>query len=189
MFRRCMMFRAAGINRHRVVLNGSPGPLSIRLFKDNKLPPSQRWSDIIVTRRHSSYTVRNKLVHYMGKHVPHPQKSLWSPDTPVPQDRHLFKLTTLDIDAFKYFYGVMRADLDREVWELLSHSGLLPPAYHQVNYGAPQPVFDKEDLYRYYLKHRPSIAEQNRRNSLDYSNSMIRSPEERAARRPAEPWL
>ena len=189
-----MLFPTTVLQRKAIVrsktrLNGAPGPLRIKLFSDRRVPAVQRFSDIIVARRHTPYNPGRRVIHYMGKHVPHPQKSLWSPDSPIPQDRHLFKMTTLDIDAFKYYYGVARADLDPKVWEILSHAGLLPPPYEKINYMLPMPIFDKSSLYRYYLRKRPSVEELERRDYLDYSNGMVRTPEERAARMPQEPWL
>ena len=190
------MLQASNILQRRAVnnapkkLNGGPGPFKIRFFADKRLPRQMRFKDIIVTRRHCRYKPRHgQILHYMGKHVPQPQKSLWSPDCPIPQDRHLFKLTTLDIDAFKYYYGVKRADLDPKVWELLSHSGLLPPPMERTNYMAPRPIFDKEKMYQYYLKHRPPIADIRRRDYLDYANSMVLTGEMRERRKPSEPWL
>ena len=189
------MFSSSEVVRRKALtkgarrLNGAPGPLKIKLYADRRVPAHQRTQDIIVVRRHTPYNPGRRLVHYMGRHVPHPQKSLWSPDSPVPQDRHLFKMTTLDFDAFKYYYGVARADLDPQLWDLLSHSGLLPPPYERVNYFLPMPIFDKVSLYRYYLKHRPSAAEMERRDYLDYKNSMVRTQEDRAGRMPQAPWL
>eukprot|EP00759_Apiculatamorpha_spiralis_P002730 PhF_6_TR11184/c0_g1_i1/m.18024 len=177
------------VNRRGILLNGAPGPFAIRIFADRRIPPNQRFEDLVVVRRHTRYNPKNSLVHYLGKHVPHPQKSLWSPDTPVPQDRHLFKLTTMDVDAFKYFFGVQRSDLEPKVWEILSHSGLVPPPYEKVNYLAPMPIYNKAELYKYYLKNRPSVEDEERRRKLDYEDSLVRTEEERAKRRPQEPWM
>eukprot|EP00760_Papus_ankaliazontas_P013554 PhM_4_TR15808/c0_g1_i1/m.31885 len=187
---RTSLLHALGLNRRKsYLLNGAPGPLSIRFSTDRRLAPQLRFRDIVVTRRCSNMIPGGALVHYLGKHVPFAQKSLWSADTPVPQDRHLFMLTTLDVDAFKYFFGVQRADLDQEVWDVLSHSGLVPPAYSRVNYMLPRPIFDKEELYRYFLRHRPKKEDVERQAYKDYTNGMQRTEEENVARRPQEPWM
>ena len=129
-----------------------------------------------------------RLLHYVGKHVPHPQKSLWSPDTPVQQDRHLFKLSTLDIDGFKYWFGVRRAMMHREVWGTYAMAGLVPPNFHGDD-TLPRPVYSKEELYRYYLANRKPMATEERENYLNYHNTLERSPEERKADRPKAPWM
>jgi hypothetical protein len=104
-------------------------------------------------------------------------------------DRHLWKLTTLDIDSFKYWFGVRRALIDRQAWKILMHSNLLPPSWWQRNPLVPSPIFEKEQLYRYYLKHRKSARYYQQRDRVDYYNSMPRTANERALDRPQAPWF
>ena len=101
----------------------------------------------------------------------------------------MFKLTTLDIDAFKYYFGVQRAQVKREAWKVLWRSGLLPPTWFQRNPLIPAPVFDKEQLYKYFLKNRKNHEFYQKQEQLEYKNSMVRTPQERARDRPKAPWF
>lgn len=166
---------------------GSPGAPIIRAKYACRFYNQYRHYDLVVTYTHESYGT-DRLLHYLGKHVPQPQKSLWSPDTPQPMDRHMFKLTSLDVDAFKYWFGVKRAQIDREAWKILMHSNLLPPSWWQRNPLVPAPIFDKEQLYKYYLKNRKSAEFYRKQTHVDWYNSMPRTVQERAADRPQAPW-
>ncbi len=167
---------------------GAPGAPTIKLKTPPGAYPQYRTHDIVVSFAHERYRT-DRLLHYLGKHVPQPQKSLWSPDTPQPLDRHLFKLTTLDIDAFKYWFGVKRAQLDRNAWKILWRSGLLPPSWWQRNPLVPAPIFEKAQLYKYFLKNRKPDALHRQQKYTDYENSMVRSIEERERDRPKAPWF
>ena len=166
---------------------GAPGAPTIKLKSAPNAYQHLKHHDIVVTFAHESRRA-DRLLHYLGKHVPQPQKSLWSPDTPQPMDRHLFKLTSLDIDAFKYWFGVKRAQIDRESWKVLWRSGLLPPSWYQRNPLLPAPIFEKEQLYKYYLKHRKPEDVERQQDYVDYENSMRRTDEEKATDRPHAPW-
>lgn len=167
---------------------GAPGAPKIVSYVPRGLTGRYLHHDILVNRVHQKSNM-TRVLGYLGKHVPFPQKSLWSPDTPIPQDSHLFKLTTLDIDSFKYWFGVRRALVDRTTWKLLWRAGLLPPSYYQNNPLTPRPVFDKEELMKYYLRNRKPLAVQQREDYLNYKNSLIRTADEKAADRPKAPWL
>jgi hypothetical protein len=171
-------------------LFGSPGMPVIDL-NTVAVPLKFRSSDIIVRRTHyNPRSVDQRLLQYLGKHVPHPQKSLWSPDTPVVQDRHLFMLTTLDVDQFKYWFGVKRALVTTKAWAVISKSSLLPPLYNSsASNRLPKPIFDKEDLYTYFLAKRKDLALIKKEEYLQHQNSIIKSPAQRAAERPVAPFM
>ena len=118
MLRQTEFCLARGINNMKKVRHGAPGAPTIMLKTSSGFRPQYRYHDMIVSYPHQRKDT-DRLIHYLGKHVPHPQKSLWSPDTPQPMDKHMFKLTTLDIDAFKYYFGVQRAQVKREAWKVL----------------------------------------------------------------------
>jgi len=188
-----MLRKTTGCHRMKVSkgprhLWGSPGGPVINFSQPKDIPTRFRHMNIVCAHNHQRKS-SDRLLHYLGKHVPQPQKSLWSPDTPVPQDRHLFKLTTLDIDAFKYWFGIERAHVHREVWKLLWRAGLLPPTLHQRNPLLPTPIFDKEELYRYFLANRKPMEALESRDYLDYENSMPRTKEEMEADRPKAPYF
>ena len=176
--------------RKRRQLFGSPGMPVIDLNTVN-VTMKFRSSDIIVRRTHyNPSSVDKRLLQYLGKHVPHPQKSLWSPDTPVVQDRHLFMLTTLDVDQFKYWFGVKRALVTTKAWDVISKSSLLPPLYESsLSNRIPKPIFDKEDLYSYFLAKRKDMSVIKKEEYLQHQNSIIKSPAQRAAERPVAPYM
>lgn len=167
---------------------GAPGAPVIRT-KTRKTAWKYMNYDMVVEHTHVRANTDTRLIHYLGKHVPHPQKSLWSPDTPVSQDRHLFMLTTLDIDSFKYWFGVKRCRVAALAWKIISKSGLLPPAFRDNPKIVPKPIFDKEQLMKYYLANRKDLVTSRREEYLNYSNSMVKSAKEREAERPVAPWL
>lgn len=167
---------------------GAPGAPTITLKTDWRLKNHWRWYDMVVTYPHTRHH-NERLIHYLGKHVPHPQKSLWSPDTPQPMDKHMFKLTSLDMDAFKYYFGVQRAQMNKEAWKVLWRSGLLPPTWYQKNPLIPAPIFDKEQLFKYYVKNRKPVQAIKEQEHFDYMNSMVRTSEEKARDRPKAPWF
>lgn len=176
------------VDRKRPQLWGAPGAPVIRMRGHHVAWKYQSY-DLMVEHTHRRRNSDIRLLHYLGKHCPHPQKSLWSPDTPVAQDRHLFMLTTVDIDAFKYWFGVKRCRLSVGPWNILAKSGLLPPSYRQNAKIIPKPIFDKEQLMRYYLKNRKKMEVVDRQNYLEYQNSMVVPPKERASDRPVAPYL
>jgi len=180
--------RARGINKKTPRLWGAPGAPIIRMIS-----PVVQWRyrnfDIVVEHTHRRRSPDSRLLHYLGKHCPHPQKSLWSADTPVPQDRHLFQLTTLDIDAFKYWFGVKRCQVHGTPWIVLHRAGLLPPSLYSNSKLMPRPVFHKEQLMRYYLANRRPAGEEEKRDYTDYISAMTKTPKQEAADRPVAPWL
>ncbi|KEG14093.1 hypothetical protein DQ04_00621020 [Trypanosoma grayi] len=178
----------AVIKRRTPQLWGAPGAPIIRMRGHHVVWKFQSY-DIVVEHTHKRHVSDVRLLHYLGKHCPHPQKSLWSPDTPVAQDRHLFMLTTVDVDAFKYWFGVKRCRLSTRPWTLLAKAGLLPPSLRENSKIMPKPLFDKEQLMRYYLANRKDEALIAREDYLNYQNSMVKSEEERAAERPVAPYL
>jgi hypothetical protein len=189
MIRATQSWRAVPINRAKhKKLWGSPGAPKIMSRQPWGLADSYKHYDIVVSRVHNRKDF-SRLLHYLGKHVPFPQKSLWSPDTPVLQDRHMYKLTTLDVDAFKYWFGVNRALIDRRTWKLLWRAGLLPPTLYQHNPLLPRPIFDKEELYRYFLANRKPLEVERKIDYLNYQNSIVRTDAEKEADRPKAPWL
>lgn len=95
----------------------------------------------------------------------------------------------MDVDAFKYWFGVKRCRLSVGPWNLLAKSGLLPPSYRQNAKIMPRPIFDKEKLMHYYLANRKAQAVVEREAYLNYQNSMVKSPEERERDRPVAPFL
>ncbi len=153
------------------------------------IPRHMASDDMVVRYRQGQKSTTPKLLHYLGKHVPHPQKALWSPDSPVQQDRHLFKLTTIDIDAFKYWFGVRRALITPKTWPVLAQASLVPPSFHLTDPAFPRPIFSKQELYRYYLANRKSMEEEARENYVNYENSMGKTEADREASRPRAPWL
>jgi hypothetical protein len=161
------------------------------MFHEPKnLPDRLRHKDIVLApQRARSEQMSYQLMHYMGKHCKHPQKSLWSADTPLPQDRYHFKLTTLDVDAFKYWFGVKRAFVKKDVWKLLWRAGLLPPTFYQHNTLLTRPIFDKEDLYQYYLQNRPDAEVEKQANYYQYLNGITITESEAEARRPKAPYF
>merc|ERR1712146_415683 len=74
-----------------------------------------------------------RMYAYLGRHVPAAQKPLFSPDTPVKEDQYSYKLTTLDVDAFKYWFGVKDARVDEKLGVVLHKAGLLPPMLSERN--------------------------------------------------------
>ena len=186
--RRTIPVAARSVQRGPDHLWGAPGGPVIKLMQASKAPAHYSHSDIVCTSTWSG-KANPRLLAYMGKHVPHPQKSLWSPDTPVPQDRYLYKLTTLDIDSFKYWFGVNRARVMPDAWVLFHRAGLLPPSFNDHNPEVPRPVFDKDQLMRYYLKHRKPLEQERRERKLVEESSFIRTDAEKAADRPSAPWL
>jgi hypothetical protein len=175
-------------NRRKVKLWGAPGAPIINM-KQKHMEWKYQHADMVVEYVHTRSRSEARLLHYLGKHVPHPQKSLWSPDTPVMQDRHLFMLTTLDIDAFKYWFGVKRARLSVSAWKILAKAGLLPPVFRDNSKIIPKPIFDKEQLIRYFLANRKPMGATEKEDYLNYQNSMVRTPAELEADRPKAPWL
>lgn len=167
---------------------GAPGRPKIVMHTPTGMGRNYKHADIIVGRIHMKSDL-TRVLAYLGKHVPHAQKSLWSPDTPVPQDRHLTKLTTLDIDAFKFWFGVKRAMISRDTWKLMWRAGLLPPSFSQHNPMLPRPVFEKQELMRYYLKNRKPFDVMRKEEYLATQNALIRSPREAQADRPKPPFL
>lgn len=189
MFSRTNLVSARAMaDRKRPRLWGAPGAPIIRMRGHHVVWKFQSY-DIFVEHTHTRRNSDIRLLQYLGKHVPHAQKSLWSPDTPVMQDRHLFMLTTIDIDAFKYWFGVKRCQLSVGPWNILAKSGLLPPSFKQNSKIMPKPIFDKEQLMKYFLANRKDAQLIDRENYLNYENSMVKSPEERAAERPVAPFL
>ncbi|KAG5500419.1 hypothetical protein JKF63_03512 [Porcisia hertigi] len=182
------LYARALTDRKSPQLWGAPGAPIIRMRGHHVAWKFQSY-DIFVEHTHRRRNSDIRLLHYLGKHCPHPQKSLWSPDTPVTQDRHLFMLTTVDVDAFKYWFGVKRCRLSVGPWNILAKSGLLPPSYKQNSKIMPKPIFDKEHLMRYYLANRKDQRQIEREDYLNYKNSMVKLPEERAAERPVAPFL
>lgn len=174
--------------RKKIQAWGAPGRPIIRMKGHHVVWKHQSY-DIVVEHTHTRKNSDIRLIHYLGKHVPHPQKSLWSPDTPVTQDRHLFMLTTMDVDAFKYWFGVKRAGLTHRPWQLLAKSGLLPGALQDNSKIIPKPIFDKENLMKYYLANRKAQGVQEREDYVQYENGMPRTPKEIEADRPKAPWL
>jgi ribosomal protein S16 len=174
--------------RGKLHLWGAPGQPVIRMKGHHVVWKHQSY-DIVVEHTHTRHNSDVRLIHYLGKHVPHPQKSLWSPDTPVTQDRHLFMLTTMDVDAFKYWFGVKRAALTHKPWQLLAKSGLMPPCFRDNSKIIPKPIFDKENLLKYYLANRRDKNVEAHANYVQYENGMPRSPKEIEADRPRAPWL
>lgn len=176
------------VDRKNPQLWGAPGAPIIRMRGHHVAWKFQSY-DIMVEHTHRRRNSDIRLLQYLGKHCPHPQKSLWSPDTPVAQDRHLFMLTTVDIDAFKYWFGVKRCRLSVGPWNILAKAGLLPPSYRQNSKIMPKPIFDKEQLMRYYLLNRKNSRILEQENHLNYNNSMVVFPEQRAVDRPVAPFL
>jgi hypothetical protein len=85
---------------------------------------------------------------------------------------------------------VKRALLEREAWKVLWRSGLEPPSWYQKNPLVAAPIFEKEELYRYYLKNRASDPEVERqRDHRDYQNSIVRAEAEKEADRPRAPFF
>jgi hypothetical protein len=174
-------------------LFGAPGAPIIRMATP-RVPWKWRSYDIIVEHTHRRKHADARLIHYLGKHQPQPQKSLWSPDTPVTQDRHLFMLTTFDIDAFKYWFGVRRCLISHKPWRLLAKAGLLPPPIYDNTPLIPRPIFEKEALMKYYLAHKSTAQKQlawqsPKRKYFDYKNGLQKSAAQRAADVPSAPWL
>lgn len=182
-----LMARAV-VMRRKIQLWGAPGAPIIRLKGRHNVWKHQSY-DMVVEYTHTRKNSDLRLLHYLGKHVPHPQKSLWSPDTPVTQDRHLFMLTTLDVDAFKYWFGVRRAQLSARPWFILAKSGLLPPAFRDNSKIIPKPIFEKEELMKYFLANRKDPKVVEREAYLNYENSMTVSPQTREQDRPKAPWM
>ena len=98
-------------------------------------------------------------------------------------------LTTFDIDAFKYWFGVKRCKISSRPWRLLAKAGLLPPPIYDNNPLIPKPIFEKEQLIRYYLANRRELRKERAKVKLDYENSMVKTDAQRAADRPSAPWL
>lgn len=189
MLRHSSLVRArALVDRKNPQLWGAPGAPVIRMRGHHVAWKFQSY-DIMVEHTHRRRNSDIRLLQYLGKHCPHPQKSLWSPDTPVAQDRHLFMLTTVDIDAFKYWFGVKRCRLSVGPWNILAKAGLLPPSYRENSKIMPKPIFDKEQLMRYYLKNRKRSRILEQEEYLNYKNGMLVHPEQRAQSRPVAPFL
>jgi hypothetical protein len=187
MLQRTPVLHALKQQRSTRRLWGAPGAPRIKMTYANNTN-QYKASDMIVTYTHNAGNSK-RMLHYLGKHVPHAQKSLWSPDTPVSMDRHLFKLTTLDMDAFKYWFGVQRAFVTRDSWKLLWRAGLLPPTLYQHNPLMPRPIFEKTELYAYWLKNRKDTAVLAAEAKAHYMNSMVKAPQDAADDRPVAPWL
>jgi ribosomal protein S16 len=169
---------------------GAPGKPLLKLQRPEMgYGDSRGHQNIIATAEHHRST-KIRFYAYLGKHVPRPQKALWSPDTPVPQDQHSYKLTTLDIDQFKYWFGVKGARVDEELAKILHKAGLLPPTMKQFNPLAPRPIFKKEELYKYYLANRPPLERVEADAYTQYVSATDKvRPETKQADRPAAPWL
>lgn len=171
---------------------GSPGAPTMKYFllqniRNVKVMRHMVHADLVMSYYWG--TQKNQwMFHYMGKHHPAPQKALWSPDTPVPMDRMHYKLTTLDFDAFKFWFGVRRCQLDKNCKKLLMKAGLLPPSLHQNDMLVPRPIFDKEELYEYFLKTRKDMHRYRSAERLLHGNGVIKTKEEREADRPMAPW-
>jgi ribosomal protein S16 len=181
------LYAQAFAPRNKIHVWGAPGQPIIRMKGHHVVWKHQSY-DIVVEHTHTRKRSDIRLIHYLGKHVPHPQKSLWSPDTPVTQDRHLFMLTTVDVDAFKYWFGVKRAALSHRPWKLLAKSGLLPPCLRDNAKIIPKPIFDKENLMKYFLANRKDKKLEAREEYVQYENGMPKSPKEIEADRPKAPW-
>ena len=181
--------RATAINKGGHQHWGAPGAIWLKSLQPEHVPRHQAHRDLVVAHKVRKGR-EERLLHYLGRHVPHPQKSLWSPDSPVQQDQHLFKLTTLDIDGFKYWFGVRRAMVDRGVMELCARASLLPPSWYGGDPSVPAPIYEKRDLYRYFLANRAQNPAVTRRAQyLSYANSMPKNEEDRQAERPRAPWM
>jgi hypothetical protein len=175
--------------RGRKFVWGAPGKPLIRLAKPDKAPwGAQSHMNIVLTAEHHR-SKATRFYAYLGKHVPRPQKALWSPDTPVPQDQYSYKLTTLDVDTFKYWFGLKEARVDRGTAKLLQKAGLLPPALHQFNPLMPRPNFRKEELYRHWLKNRPPLDAKRRDDYYHYTSSTDKFRPDSKADVPQAPWL
>lgn len=98
-------------------------------------------------------------------------------------------LTTLDIDAFKYWFGVKRCKVHHKAWMVLAKSGLLPPAFRDNPKIVPKPIFDKEKLMKYYLANRKDLASVRQEEYAVYHNSMAKTEADRAAERPVAPFV
>ena len=99
-------------------------------------------------------------------------------------------LTTLDVDQFKYWFGVKRAMLTPKAWSVISKSSLLPPVYQSSDSNRiPKPIFDKEDLYAYFLAKRKDLAVIKKEEYLQHQNSIIKSHAQRLAERPTSPFM
>lgn len=174
------------ISRHKVHVWGAPGAPIIRMKGKHVMWRNQSF-DMVVEYTHTRKNSDARLIQYLGKHVPHPQKSLWSPDTPVMQDRHLFMLTSIDVDAFKYWFGVKACQVSTRPWHLLAKAGLLPPVFRDNSKIIPKPIFDKELLMKYYLANRKDADVVAREEYVQYENGM--APASRDRDRPQAPWL
>jgi hypothetical protein len=189
------MLRASSVCLRRPVPTGqkhvwgAPGKPLLTMKAPSGLGagPRQYLNILATAEHHRSRKVR--FYAYLGKHVPRPQKALWSPDTPVPQDQYSYKLTTIDIDTFKYWFGIKEARVDRNLHKVLTKAGLLPPGHHEKNPLMPQPIFKKEELYAYWLKNRPPLEQAERAKYSQLVSSTEKYRPETVADAPSAPWL
>lgn len=187
--RRTSILPARPVCKGKKFVWGAPGkPLLMKRPPQRRLWGPRSHENIIATaEHHDSHKIR--MYAYLGKHVPMPQKALWSPDTPVPMDQYSFKLTTLDIDAFKFWFGVKNARVDDNLQKLLHKAGLLPPGIREFNPLSPRPIFKKEELYRYWLANRPPLEATERDQYHHYKSSTEKIRPDTISDVPAAPWL
>ena len=188
---RTNIFLARGIHRNNKAkhLWGAPGVPVIKTSSP-KVTPKFRSTDLLVKYTWCDHRSDRRLLHYLGKHVPHAQKNLWSADTPVLQDKHLFKLTTIDVDMFKFWFGVKRARLSNCAWKIIYRSSLLPPPFSNASQTPiPKPIFDKEQLYKYFLANRKPLEVVQKEDYRLYKNGMAKTDAQRASERPRAPYL